>query len=262
MKLKSISVLLALAGASVAARADDVRFLGVDRNWFNPFNWSSGQIPGPLDNVYIGPGLSAVIDPALGTNTVFINNLTVFKGSLTTKRGTRFGVGGDDILIGGTTTHEGTDASAIPGTDGGVGRYEGLGLKWEGLTLNPTPKSRRDVILKTSLTMGLGGTIPASAGNFGPGHYATLSATETIDIQDAELDLKLCYGFVPREGQVFKLVSAGTALIGTFKGLPEGAVIKRFGNLVATIHYSRGEASGPMKESMATMKKAWKDSSR
>jgi hypothetical protein len=198
----------------------------------------------------------------MGTATVLINNLLVEQGSLTTKPGTRFGVGGDDILIGGTTTHEGTDASAIPGTDGGVGRYEGLRLKREGLNLNPTPKSHRDVILKTSLMMGIGGTIPASAGNFGPGHYATLTAFETMDIEGAELDLKLCYGFVPREGQVFKLVTAGTALIGTFRELPEGAVIKRFGNLVATIHYSNGGTSGPMKEAMATMKKAWKDSSR
>ena len=229
---------------------------GVDRNWFNPANWSRGQVPGAGDTVVLDEHDDVVIDPAQDTargegryGYAFEDLIISDYASLETLPDTLLEVGTTVIdatasltlrssaMLGGTLVVGANSPEVRQCLPSKIVECElrpwgGFGSG--GLKLNPTPKSKRDVILKTSATVdvGLGGIAPASIGQdadgalqiaAGKGHYATLSA-DTLVI-DGELKLSLYYGFQPRPGDSFQIITAQRSASGEFLGIPEGGFV-------------------------------------
>jgi hypothetical protein len=224
-----------LASSAVAASAQGPAvFVGTDGNWFNPRNWSTGQVPGPNTDVLIERGREVVIDPALGGDTVRVRDLTVTTGGrLTTLPGTKFRSRMEVVMDGGLV-HQSTEAAGdFLFADNPSGpRCVSCGIKF-----NPSPQSKRTIVLKISVQteFGLGGPVAAAPGRTGRGHYATL--TTDWGMIGGDLKLNLHYGFVPTPGQTFTIVKARYMLFGEFNHLPEGALVERFGDVGLFISY-------------------------
>ncbi|WP_028008703.1 hypothetical protein [Solimonas flava] len=261
-------VALGALSLQVAAQTT-VRYIGSDGNWFDAANWSSGRIPGADDDVVIAGRSRVQIDPARGAVTVRIRDLIVRDAALLeTLPGTLMQTRDEILVQNGSVVHR---ASASVGetliVDGSAQArlacspaqvvecvlwpWNGFGAG--GMLLNPTPKSRRDLVLKTSATVefGLGGRRPASlsrdaAGTLqveaGVGHYATLHA-DTAQI-DGRLRLSLFYGFRPAAGDRFRIIDIGRYASGRFTGLPEGSYVGCTEDHVAlTISYRGGDGN-------------------
>jgi hypothetical protein len=132
---------------------------------------------------------------------------------------------------------------------------------WNGMRMNPTPKMKRDALLKTGaqVQFGLGGNAPAtltetSAGwvlDAGIGRYATLSA-ETVSL-DGRLELSLHYGFEPAPGDRYRIITAKRRLVGQFSNLPEGALVGCTGQSVGLdISYQGGRGNDVVLTAKAT----------
>ena len=257
----AVLAVLALTGGSSVAQADVLTFTGSTTDWFAPSNWDLGRIPTRGDTVFIVGGRSVIIDPANdpaaasstggGAGKVSLQDVHVIDDSvLETLAGTEFTTRNETISLGGQLIHRGTRAIDDPtggtlrvlprptGLDPGDGRGGG------GMVLNPTPKSKREVLLQSSVTFGLGGTTAASnlvPDAFGPGHYATIDCL--IADLGGTLDLQLFHGFTPALGQSFQIISIGTTRTGTFDGLGEGAFVKSFGDVALYISYAGGDGN-------------------
>lgn len=226
---KMLAMGLLIIGASFC-HADRATFVGTDGNWFNPRNWSTGRIPTVADDVVIPQGRRAVVDPALGRRQVSVNDVLILEdAALVTMPGTIWR--SKNEIVYGTLDHRSTDAG---------GDLIGSLIVYNGLSsVNPTPKSRRDVILKTSVTMGIGGKLAASSRRQGRGTYANFMA-ERMSIAGSSLKIRLMYGFVPKEGDEFVIIRAGR-LDGEFRGLPNGARVMAVNReLELAIHYVTG----------------------
>jgi hypothetical protein len=166
---------------------------------------------------------------------VTIRDLTVSGyGTLETLPGTVWTSRNEYIY--GSLIHRGTDASAdLDGTSFYALNPDDPEQGW---SLNPTPKSKRTVVLQSSITVGLGGTMAAGPGRVGQGYYANLSAQQ-VEVS-GRLNVEFKYGFVPQAGDVFRIVSA-ESVRGQYAGLPEGAMVKRIGNIGLFIHYRTRE---------------------
>lgn len=254
MKPAGIVLAVALVAAlpaqaqSTCTSAGTVHFAGSDGDWFDPANWSGGCVPDADDDVVLDADDDVLIDPARGPMPVVIRDLVVRdRARLETLPGTHLVTRDELIFDEGEVVHR---SSASEGDTLIVGApsepVAGWGYAKSTVQLNPTPKSKRDVILKTSATlqMGLGGLAPASivttsAGtvvNSGPGHYATL--TGDLVVLGGEPDspaqarrrgpgllLALHYGFEPADGDSFQIVTANRRRVDRFRGLPEGALV-------------------------------------
>lgn len=130
-----------------------------------------------------------------------------------------------------------------------------------GMRMNPTPKMKRDVLLKTGVVVqfGLGGTVAASITETpngtvvrsGAGHYATLTA-DSISL-NGQLTLSLHYGFEPKAGDRFQIITARKRLAGQFLGLPEGAPVGCTGqNVGLYISYRGGSGNDVVLTAKAT----------
>ncbi|MGQ0697864.1 MAG: hypothetical protein ACT4PZ_06420 [Panacagrimonas sp.] len=199
-----------------------------DSNWFNPANWSGGQVPGPRDSVELDRSDYVLIDQAKnpGGGKVHFQDLHL-------RDAARFEVIGGAIVQ--TRDQVLSDQGQIIfRASGDVG--ESLVADCSGCTLvqNPTTQSKRIIVLKSSVTvdMGLGGTEPASvlqdaAGGYqlaaGPGHYST-TTVDTLVI-DGDLKLSTYYGFQPRPGQRFQIATVNGTRTGEFIGIPEGGYV-------------------------------------
>lgn len=237
--MKKNALRLATLAASLtlvaSALADVQLFVGRDGDWFNARNWSRGHVPGRGDSVVIGDGQRVVVDPPTGTTTITLENVMVSSfGSLETKPGVRW-ITGNEIVYG-NLIHRSADASLDLA---GVGAYltGGVGTGG-GVFLNPTPKQKRIVVLQSSITVGLGGTEAAGLGKVGRGYYANLRAETAI--VSGGLDAMPMYGFVPRAGDTFTILRADR-IVGQYRGLPEGAMVKRTGKIGLFIHYTTRE---------------------
>lgn len=233
-KVRFIAAVALGIALTASALADTLVFMGRDGDWLNPGNWSGGHVPGRGDSVLVLPFQHLLVDPnpTTGYEVVMEDILITSFSSVETRPGTKWSTRNEIVF--GSLIHRGTDASLDLG---GVGFYAGSGSSG-GVWLNPTPKSKRIIVLQSSLTVGLGGTQPASAGHVGRGFYATLSG-ENITI-GGSLDVVMKYGFVPQDGDVFHIVSAPN-LVGRFAGLREGALVKRIGDIGLYIHYTARE---------------------
>lgn len=220
--------------------SSEAAYIGRDGNWFSPSNWSTGRVPGAQDDVLLDAGDVVVIDPALGSAAVRIRDLIVKRGAtLETRQGTLLQLRDELIEGGAQVTYRGSAVlgeTLVAGAStaaGSCASSAGIITQWCGLTLNPTPKSKRIIVLQSSvlLEMGLGGVHAASIRTgldgrvgveAGAGHYATLSA-DSLSI-DGQLWLNLHYGFQPLPGERYTLLRAGRSAGGQFIGLDEGAL--------------------------------------
>jgi hypothetical protein len=245
--LALLSTLSALSSASAQAQtpphtsSSSTAYIGRDGNWFNPSNWSTGRVPGAQDDVVLDAGDTVLIDPAQGTAAVHIRDLLVGRGAtLETRPGTLLQLRDETIEAGAQVNYRGSavsgDTLVVGGSSSGTAGCAGqasIGSQWCGLVLNPTPKSKRIIVLQSSvlLEIGLGGLNPAAmrssrngqiAVAAGPGHYATLSAN-SLSI-DGQLWLNLHYGFQPLPGERYTVLRGGRSSQGQFIGLGEGAL--------------------------------------
>ncbi len=231
------AVILLMALPAQAQEVTVARFVGTDGNWFNPANWNTGRVPDAATDVVIGAA-QVVIDPALGPADVTIRDLAVVDGgTLTTLPGTIMHTRDELVVNGGDILHQSSGSEGgsmvVGGTCTPLDPVACALQPWNGMRMNPTPKSRRDVLLKTGAVsqFGLGGSAPATltrttAGwqlDAGVGHYATLTAESAT--LDGRLELSLHYGFSPRPGDTFQIITAKRRLVGQFIGLPEGAPV-------------------------------------
>lgn len=202
----------AAGGANVAAgdiTGDGVHYVGRDGNWFNPSNWSSRRVPDAGDNVFLDGQDHVVIDPnndPTGYSRVTFGDLVIssvavletLPGTVIENRDTR-------VLDAGQLIHR---------SSGSLGKTLVIGSGG------------------VSMDVGLGGTTPASlvqdatGGSrlaAGPGHYSTMTA-DTMDIE-GELKLSTDYGFEPRPGDSFQIMTINGTRSGEFIGLPEGGYL-------------------------------------
>ncbi len=248
MKLMfALSFGLTTATIAAPAHAAVLTYIGAGTNWFSASNWDLGYVPGPSDDVIINAGHIVVISPASGPSTVAFRDITITNGALLeTLAGIQLTTRNETLTNGGQLIHRATRALDVtgggtltvlpPGLTGGTGPSSPL--------LNPTPKTKRDILLKSSVTFGLGGTLAASNTSttaFGAGHYATIT-TDNATLEGS-LDLALFYGFVPSLGQTFQIITVGSTRVGTFTGLGEGAFVRRLGNVGMYISYVGGDGN-------------------
>lgn len=242
--------LAALALCGSAVHADLLTYTGSTPNWFAPSNWDRGRVPGVGDDVLIGGGRTVVIDPALGSPNVAFRDITITGDStLETLPGTIY-TSRNETLDDGSLIHRSTRAIDTAGDFGTLRTVPCAGVTCGGIKLNPTPKTKRIVVLQSSVTFGLGGTLAASnliPDAYGAGHYATLTTDDAT--LGGTLDVDLLYGFALSAGQTFQIInvgmngSSGGTLTGQFDGLREGALVQRFGDLGLYISYSGGDGN-------------------
>ena len=233
-RMCALAIVSALSGAALAQSTGGnvLHFEGPGSNWFDASNWREGRVPGANDDVVLDRGDSVVIDPAMGQAQIEIRDLYVGDGAaFTTLAGT--------ILL---MRDEHIGAARIVNRNSGViseGQYVNAQTNVNcvecGVTLsNPTPKTKRVLVLKSSVTseMGIGGLEPAKIERAatgmirlaaGPGHYATTTAQALL--LNGHLWLDLVYGFSPIPGDSFQLFSAERYASGQFTGLPESALV-------------------------------------
>jgi len=234
-RMCALAIVSALSANAMAQTTSTnvLHFEGRNSNWFDASNWREGRVPGVNDDVVLDRGDNVVIDPKVGRAQIEIRDLYVGDGAaLTTLAGT--------IML---LRDEHIGAARIVNRSSGVlgeGQYVNAKLA-TGCTFdcgviasNPTPKSKRTIVLQSSVTseMGIGGLEPAkivrdATGAIrlaaGPGHYATTSA-QTL-LLNGHLWLNLVYGFRPIPGDSFQLFSAERYASGQFTGLPESALV-------------------------------------
>jgi hypothetical protein len=234
------SFLLVLASVATLSAQEPAVFRGEDGNWFNPRNWSTGQVPGPRTDVVIQHGYAVVIDPALTDGPVVVRDLWILSGgSLTTKPGTKISTR-NEFVAGGSLVHQSTESIGdfFFATNPDPAGCAGCGIKF-----NPSPKQKRIIVLQSSVQVefGLGGTIAAGPGATGRGHYATL--TTDWGMIAGELKVNLHYGFTPQAGDAFTIIKSNGLVLGTFNGLREGALVETFGDVGLFISYRGGHGS-------------------
>lgn len=241
-RLTTIFATAALAALTTLSQAQTRTlgfYVGTDGNWFNPANWSTGSVPDANTDVVIAGPSHVVIDPAMGSALVNIHDLLIVcDATLETKAGTTF-LSRNELIVGGELIHRSTQAGS--GAEAGD-----LLIAWSSAKLNPTPKSKRIIVLQgVALSMGLGGTIPASPTAMGPGTYATLTG-EQVQV-NGKLKVELYYGFTPRAGQTFTIIRSATPILGSYDGLREGSLVARFGDVGLYLGYGR-DAAGRIRE--------------
>jgi hypothetical protein len=253
-----LSFAMAAAFCGSAAYAQVLTYTGSTPNWFAPSNWDGGRVPGPGDDVVIGGGRTVVIDPANdpaagaggggGAGKVSVRDISITgDATLETLPGTEF-ITRNETINHGTLIHRSTRAFDTVGDLGTL--LTTPCVSCGGIKLNPSPKSKRIIVLSSSVTVGLGGTTAASnlvPDAYGAGHYATLT-TDDATLGGA-LDLDLFYGFTPSIGQTFQIINVGSTggtsgvRTGQFDGLGEGAFVKGFGAIGLYISYAGGDGN-------------------
>jgi len=224
---------LLVVSAPASAARERAFYIGTDRNWFEPSNWSTGQVPGPHTDVVLDGDDDVLIDGGAAPATVRIGDLYLLdRAKLETAPGTRFTDRDEYVLDEAQLIYRSTIA-------GGSGTAVWNTSMAPGIGFNPSTQSKRDLVLKGNLTMGLGGARPATQNAVGAGRYATINAQWAR--LGGRLDVALFYGFTPRVGQVFTIIRSRDLTQGQFDGLPEGAVAATFGGVALTISYRGGD---------------------
>lgn len=242
----ALSFGIAATTIAASASADVLTYVGSTPDWFNARNWDLGRLPGPSDDVIIDGDHTVIINPAVGPAQVTIRDITISgHASLETLAGTEITTRDETLVDGGRLILRSTRAfdNAMGGTLAALPRTTSDGAGTGGPLFNPSTQSKRDVILKSSVSFGLGGTLPASTvtGGAGLGHYATIT-TENADL-GGTLNIALYYGFTPSSGQTFKIIDITTSSTGEFNGLAEGALVQVFGNIGLYISYIGGDGN-------------------
>lgn len=264
--LAAPALILLSATAALAGLTDGetLTFTGTTSDWYDVANWDLGRLPKAGDDVVLDSGRAVVIDPALAPaadpdpGVVRIGDLFISEGaSLETLAGVHLTTRDEDVSDGGRLIHRSTRAVDDPlgGSLFTAPSLFGAGGSG-GVYLNPTPKFKRDVVLQSSVSFGLGGPAAASntiPGAYGPGHYATLTATTAT--LGGTLDVALYYGFTPTTGQSFQIITVDGERTGNFAGLAEGDLVTSFGNVGLYITYRGGDGNDVVLTAAALTKK-------
>jgi len=227
--------LFALAGQSLAQNPT-ANYIGPDGGmWDVPSNWDTGLVPDENTNVVVQ--LKGVVVPQ-GMRIKLRDAMISSFGSVETKEGSSWEVINETILAGGSLIHRATLSKELTGTlvvGSSTSTEPGL------LTLNPSPKSKRVIVLQSSaqLSMGLGGSTAASEAMLGMGTYATLTG-EDITL-GGSLSLASYYGFNPTPGQQFDIIKSSRSTTGQFAGLGEGDLAGNLGGVDLRISYVGGD---------------------
>lgn len=237
LQIRNLVIAGAIAASSqLLAQVPTATYIGPDGgSWNNPNNWSTGLIPDADTNVVVNLGTVVVpqgYKPEL--KGILITGITARVDKLP---GAAWDVDDETIINGGSLVLHSTDmVKELTGTLL-VGDETTPGL----LTLNPTPKSKRVVVLQSSaqLSMGLGGSLASHMGLVGEGTYATLIG-ETVNL-NGNLQIAQYYGFVPTLGQQFDIIKSTRSTTGQFTGLGEGAIAGNVGGLDLRISYVGGD---------------------
>ncbi len=233
-RIAALAILSALSAAAIAqtSGANVLHFEGRNSDWFDASNWREGRVPGVNDDVVLDRGDSVVIDPAIGRAQIEIRDLYVGDGSeLTTLSGTTLLVRDEHI---GAARIVNRSSGVISEAEYATPQISPSCTECSVILSNPTPKSKRIIVLQSSVTseMGLGGVTAAkierdASGairlSAGPGHYANTTA-QTL-LLNGHLWLNLVYGFRPIPGDNFQLFSAERYAAGRFTGLAESALV-------------------------------------
>jgi hypothetical protein len=239
-------LLCALAPAALAAT-----FTGTNGDWFDSANWSPAGPPDSATDASIAPGTRALIDPALGPSAPTVRDLALAPGSsLTTLPGTEFSF--RKITLDGATLI--ARSSEFSGDEIEIPATAAASTIW----FNPSTNDTRTIKInannpaKHTLGFGLAGTTPASAANTGAGHYARINVEDAI-LGD-RLAIQLFQGFTPAPGDSFLIINATDTLTGTFDGLPEGAIVARYGSTDLVISYQGGDGNDVVLTAIASGK--------
>ncbi len=249
--MRNLLPLLGLALCPTAwGQTFSANFIGTNGDWFQASNWSTGAVPDANTDVRIAEGRTVEINPARGSAVVAVRNLLIEGGgTLRTLAGTSFR-SAEETVRDGLLWHAGTIASGegdlILDRSGQLPRPGGFG--GGGIMLNPTPKSKRDLVLLggsgMTMTFGIGGATRASASQLGAGTYANLNVRNRRENGVVALELLGMYGFTPTAGQTFDILtfSDPTATF-RFDGLNEGDLAGRIGGVDLRISYLGGDGN-------------------
>jgi hypothetical protein len=233
---------LSLAGLAFCAfccpihvHAATVTWIGGSGDWDTATNWSTGQLPGPSDDVVIGAGASITVTHSSGTDTVnSIQNEQTFvlsggslavsstvqaDGPFTVDGGTFTLSGGitssNFVLAGGTLTGNGVIAGVLTWTSGVIGGGSTLTIATNG-TLILAGVNGSDYALVGILTNA--GTIELVSGNLqlqacgGPGQLINLPGG-VVNLQ-GDVNIDNCGpGLLVNEGTLEKTGGTGTSTI-------------------------------------------------
>ncbi|HLO97178.1 MAG TPA: PEP-CTERM sorting domain-containing protein [Fimbriimonas sp.] len=222
------------SSALSAAQVATATYTGLDGGiWHVASNWDTGMVPDANTNVIInGKRVTGDENAVYELKNILITSF----GSVETKAGSTW-LAEDETIVDGTLIHRSTNAI---NTGTGTLSFAGSGSSG-GVWLNPTPKSKRIIVLQSSvqLRVGIGGSIAASAAAMGPGTYATLTG-EQVTLA-GELQLESFYGFVPTPGQQFQIITSTGGTFGQFDGLGEGSIVGGLGGYAMAISYAGGD---------------------
>ncbi|TDU31095.1 hypothetical protein DFR24_0454 [Panacagrimonas perspica] len=214
----------------VKIAVSDVNYIGRDGNWFNPSNWSSGRVPGAGDNVILDGNDYVLIDGGADPSAtrVSFGDLVVSSVAVLEVRNGAIVQTRSQVLK--------DDGQIIFRASGDVGESLIVDRSCTDCVLvqNPNQKSKRIVVLQSSVTtdMGLGGTEPATltrdaSGQMqlaaGRGHYSTLTVDTAVI--DGDLKLSTYYGFSPMPGDQYQIITVNGRRTGEFIGVPEGGYV-------------------------------------
>ena len=234
--LKLVFLVLAmLALNSVNAQTAPANYIGTDNNWFEPTNWDTGTVPNATTDVLLN-NVDVQINPALSpTGTVQVHNIQLLG---TTKL----------VLLDGTSLqYNNMNLSQTAIFESHSSEVSGNDLVLDntsGAFFNPTTNDNRSILIIAKsgpIKMFLGGTIAASPGNTGMGHYATLLADD-VEL-NGRLSVESIYGFNPRIGDTFQIVTARNSLSGRFDNVKEGNVVARMNGVDLVISYFGGDGN-------------------
>jgi len=194
------------------------------------------MIPDRNTDLLLTTGQSVVIDPALAPTAmpIMVNDILLNGATLTTLPSTVFHY---NKLIMDDASLLDTKSSEILGDELEINQ-NGTQPGGFGVKFNPTTNDNRSIKItanSSKITMFLGGTIPASSGHVGMGHYATITADD-IEL-DGSLEVDTIYGFQPQVGDVFEIIKARQNFIGAFNNYREGDVVASFDGVDLVLSY-------------------------
>jgi autotransporter-associated beta strand protein/YVTN family beta-propeller protein len=200
---------------------------------------------------------AATVDLSSGALTVGDATSATYSGSIIGS-GSLGKIGSGTEILAGSSTYSGatTVSAGTLQVDGSIvsnitvsGTLDGIGTTGNVTSTGGTvaPGHSPGILTTSSLSLdsssafniAIGGN---SAGN-GAGHYSQDNVTSgTVSLGGATLNLSAA-SYTPQAGDVYLIINNGSAVGGTFNGLPEGALISTHflgTNLFATITYKAG----------------------
>lgn len=213
---------------------------GGSLSWFDPANWSPYGVPGPEDDVVLDGDDYVVIDAALNRagayvqfRDLYVRDAAIFEA----KNGATVENRYETVQNGGQVIYRSSGQVGESAVFGGASDPMAAVPPVSEIVVtkfNPTPHTKRTVVLigSASMDMGLGGTeaagiiktgTDAPILNAGRGHYSTL-VVDTL-VVEGELRLSTYYGFEPKPGDTFQLITVNGSRSGEFIGIPEGGYV-------------------------------------